>query len=312
MSSEAIDPLINYGLVRINDSPGTGPATMVVVGIPRSGTSMVAAILKTLGVFMGTAIDNVVFEDRDIADALHPSKAQRLSELIGIRNAEHDIWGFKRPEAYKQLAKLCSKLRNPKVIVTFRDILAISLRNNISMQIDPVDSLSTLAGEYQALASTIKALRVPCLLISYEKAVQFPDKTVAEIADFCGIDAKQSNLEDAVQLIENGHPQYVHGSRLRYHGFVGKLTNGELRGWAKIHKQDDIRVDVELELDGKIVQRTTADLYRRDLEQAGFGDGKYGFIFTIGDRVSGEAIVNVRVANSNILVKNSGLPLSKY
>ena len=81
--------------------------------------------------------------------------------LIQARNAQHSVWGFKRPEAYKQLARLCSLCRNPRVIVTFRDVLAISLRNNIAMQLDPIKMLPNLVSQYEVLVSTIRRLPVP-------------------------------------------------------------------------------------------------------------------------------------------------------
>jgi hypothetical protein len=312
MSTSTTEPLINYGFVRLNDTPQQDTATIIVVGLPRSGTSMVAQVLKELGVFMGRLIDNVVFEDHEMADALEPGKEHRLVNLIAGRNAQHRIWGFKRPEAYKQLPNVCAACRNPRVILTFRDILAISLRNNISMQLDPIQSLPRLAREYEALAATIRRLSVPCLLLSYEKAIQFPEKVVGEIADFCGLKVSEKMLEQGAAVIDNGNPQYVQATRLQYQGFVGRFIDGQLRGWVKAHKRDQLRVNVELELGGKVVQRTCADLYRPDVEQAGFGDGKYGFVFLISDDVSRDSIVNVRVANSTIPVKNSGLPLSKY
>jgi hypothetical protein len=312
MNTQTAASLINYGVVRLNDAAPGDSATIIVVGLPRSGTSMVAAVLKSLGIFMGRVIDNVVFEDHEMADALEPGKEHRLSNLIATRNAQHRTWGFKRPEAYKQLGKLCAECRNPRVIVTFRDILAISLRNNIAMQIDPIQSLPRLAREYETLASAIKKLLVPCLLISYEKAIQFPEKVVGEIGDFCGVEVTEHMLEQGAAIIDNGNPQYVQAARLQYQGFVGRLIDGQLRGWVKVQKRDQLRVNVELEVDGKIVQRARADVYRPDVEQAGFGDGKYGFIFPIGDGIGRDSIVNVRIANSSIVVKNSGLPLSKY
>jgi hypothetical protein len=312
MNTSSMDGLVNYGSVRLNDATAGDSATIIVVGLPRSGTSMVASVLKTLGVFIGQQIDNVVFEDRDMAAALESGDADRLIAAIAERNAVHQVWGFKRPEAYKQLAKLCSMCRNPRVIVTFRDILAISLRNNISMQMDPVKFLPKLATEYEALATSVRRLSAPCLLLSYEKALQFADKTVAEIATFCGISATDDALRQAATIIENGNPKYIQAARLQYQGSLGRLVNGQLRGWVKVVNRDQMRVRVELELDGRVVQSTRADLYRPDVEKAGFGDGRYGFCFMIDDTMNRDSIVNVRVQNSTILVKNSGQLLSKY
>lgn len=306
------EELINHGILRTQEVEPTDKATAVVVGLPRSGTSMVAAVLKSLGVFIGEQVDAAVFEDREMAAALGPGNAERLAQLIAERNAAHSLWGFKRPEAYRHLDLLCRSCRNPRVIVTFRDILAIAMRNSISMQIEPLKLLMPLVDQYRDLVTTIKRSSVPFLLISYEKAVQFPCETVAEIASFCGLQPSEDQIKAAASVIENGNDRYVRAARLVYNGFVGKLVDGRLRGWVKVMNRDDIRVEVELQLDGKIVQKTRADIYRPDVHQAGFGDGRYGFVFEIGDDVSRDSIVAVRVQSSSIFLKNSGLPLSRY
>jgi hypothetical protein len=269
-------------------------------------------VLKALGVFIGEQVDNAVFEDRELAALLGSGDTGRLTQFIAQRNAAHSVWGFKRPEAYRQLEQLCRVCRNPRVIVTFRDVLAIALRNNISMQIDPIQSLPRIADEYRVLSTTISRLSVPCLLVSYEKALQYPLEMVGKIAAFCGLEASEAQIKQAAEVVENGSATYVRAARLEYHGFVGKLVNGQLRGWVKATTRDDIRVAVELQIDGEVVQKARADIYRPDVEQAGFGDGRYGFAFKIDDNVSRQSVVAVRIQNSPILVKNSGLPLSSY
>jgi hypothetical protein len=304
--------LINFGLLRTQEVEPNDTSTVIVVGLARSGTSMVAAVLKSLGVFMGKAIDNAVFEDREIARALDTGNVGQLREIIAARNAAHRIWGFKRPEAYRHLDFLCSLCRSPRVIATFRDILAISLRNNISMQTDPLTSLPSLTEQYGALVSEIRRLSVPCLLVSYEKALQFPGETTAEIARFCGLDPTEAEIAAAAQGIENGNSKYVQAARLKYQGFVDRLVDGGLRGWVKVLHRDEIRVEVELLLDGRVIQQMRADLFRPDVKRAGYGDGKYGFLFKIDDTISRDSIVDVRVLNSNISLQRGGLPLSKY
>jgi hypothetical protein len=308
----ALEDLTNFGLLQTQEIKSTDTATVLVIGLPRSGTSMVAAVLKALGVFIGEQVDNAVFEDRELAALLGSGDTGRLTQFIAQRNAAHSVWGFKRPEAYRQLEQLCRVCRNPRVIVTFRDVLAIALRNNISMQIDPIQSLPRIADEYRVLSATISRLSVPCLLVSYEKALQYPLEMVGKIAAFCGLEASEAQIKQAAEVVENGSATYVRAARLEYHGFVGKLVNGQLRGWVKATTRDDIRVAVELQIDGEVVQKARADIYRPDVEQAGFGDGRYGFAFKIDDNVSRQSVVAVRIQNSPILVKNSGLPLSSY
>jgi hypothetical protein len=310
--STGIDQLINYGFLRTGDTKPGDTATVVVVGLPRSGTSMIAAVLKSLGVFIGDAVDNAVYEDRDIAAALAPGSSERLLKLIEARNAAHPVWGFKRPEAYRQLDLLAASCRNLRVIATFRDILAIALRNRIAMQIEPLKFLPRLAEDYLALVRAITRVSVPCLLVSYEKSLQFPVNAVDEIAKFCGLDPTREQIATAVSMIDNGNSSYVQAARLRYQGSVGRLVDGHLRGWVKVVSRDDIRVEVELRLNGQVVDKARADLHRPDVQQAGFGDGRYGFAFPIKAETSRDSIVEVKVQNSDVTIKNSGLPLSQY
>jgi hypothetical protein len=312
MSEGSVDPLTNFGMVRTAAVEAREPATIIVVGLPRSGTSMIAAVLKELGVYIGSEIDGAVFEDRQFGAAIASGQRSDLTRLIDERNELHSVWGFKRPEAYKQLDLLIGLCRSPRVIVTFRDILAISLRNKLAMQLDPLKLLPRLAEEYRDLSNIITRLAVPSLLVSYEKAVQFPSEIVREIAVFCGVDADDEVISRSAGVIENGTPHYVRGARLRYEGFVGRVVNGRLRGWVKAIGRDDIRVSVDLKLDGKLAETVRADRFRPDVKQAGYGDGRYGFEFGIGNETSRDSIVQVTVHNSDISIKNSGLSLMHY
>lgn len=310
--SDRTDQLTNYGLLSIQESQPDETATVVVVGLPRSGTSMIAAVLKSLGVFIGTAIDSAVFEDQEIAAALTAENSAQLQQLIAARNAAHRVWGFKRPEAYRHLDLLCASCRNPRVIVTFRDILAIALRNRISMQIDPLQFLPRLAEDSRGLVAAVSRLSAPSLLISYEKALQFPAETVGEIAKFCGLSVTEQQIGEAAAAIENGNLRYIQAARLQYQGSVGRIVDGHLRGWVKVVNRDDIRVAVELRIDGRVVDKTRANLHRPDVQQAGFGDGRYGFVFAIDGTMRGDSIVEVRVQNSNTVLENSGRPLAQF
>lgn len=206
--------LVNRGFLRAWDAAVAETATIIVVGLPRSGTSMVASALKALGVFIGKEIDGAVFEDREIAAAIDSGKIARFAEIAKARNADNRVWGFKRPEAYKQLAKLCSACRNPRVIVPFRDVLAIALRNKISMQMDALEQLPHLATQYQALTTAIRRASVPTLLLSYEKSLQFPSETASEIASFCGVQADAAMIGKAAATIKNGGARYLQSARL--------------------------------------------------------------------------------------------------
>ncbi|MDH4317299.1 MAG: hypothetical protein OEV64_02825, partial [Desulfobulbaceae bacterium] len=64
-----LDGLKNTGYFVLNDrqkAQGDTPATFVVFGVPRSGTSVIAGVLHHLGVFMGEEAHPPVYEDQAI------------------------------------------------------------------------------------------------------------------------------------------------------------------------------------------------------------------------------------------------------
>ncbi len=60
-------------------------------------------------------------------------------------------------------------------------------------------------------------------------------------------------------------------------GFVDEILPTRISGWAWDPDRPDLRPEVRIEIDGVVVARTIADIYRPDLLASGKGDGKYGF-----------------------------------
>ena len=134
-----------------------GPKTVVVLGIPRGGTSMVAQILHELGVFMGdeftkSGSDYENFEDEDFHNILwngftkliecvtqgknEPQQADftdpmhLLRKLIDTRNTAHahTPWGWKHAAGsilWFLKTDLMMHLRNPHFITIWRDPVAV-------------------------------------------------------------------------------------------------------------------------------------------------------------------------------------------
>jgi len=65
----APDDLINKGFIVNRQNAETG-RTFIVTGLHRSGTSLVAALLRQAGLFIGGDANDVVYEDQEIAN--HP------------------------------------------------------------------------------------------------------------------------------------------------------------------------------------------------------------------------------------------------
>ena len=60
-------------------------------------------------------------------------------------------------------------------------------------------------------------------------------------------------------------------------GGIDLLDRNGLQGWVQDPADPDNPVSILVKLDGVIVLRTLANLYRADLEKAGFGSGRHGF-----------------------------------
>ena len=126
----------------------TAEKTVVVLGAFRGGTSMVAQLLRALGVFMGDEFAHPDqeygnLEDREFQQLLHrkdlltredisstdfsAAEIGTLKTLVGQRNRQHPLWGWKYPGTVLWClhAGLSCYLRNPHFITVFRDPLAI-------------------------------------------------------------------------------------------------------------------------------------------------------------------------------------------
>ena len=204
-----MDNYRNFGITILNDRPCEDEATIIVVGVPRSGTSMIAASLIALGVPMGDRMDDAVYEDTQMAGAL--DKPEALARAIGQRNAKFPKWGFKRPLAFVNMAKDLRSFRKPRLVIPFRDSAAIAMRNVISMRFDFVPALGLAVRQTVQLSDFIRDVTVPTMVVSYEKAISNPSVFTEELSTFCAVENKPAALE----VIVNGPPRYLEKARLK-------------------------------------------------------------------------------------------------
>lgn len=70
-----------------------------------------------------------------------------------------------------------------------------------------------------------------------------------------------------------------------FRGHVDIATRTEVKGWAHDPAAPERCLDVELVEGDVVLARTSANLLRRDLADAGLGTGHYGFAFRLGDHL---------------------------
>ena len=105
-------------------------------------------------------------------------------------------------------------MRSPRIIVLMRDIAAISIRLSGAHDLDTFEALRGTISNYQKLIENIGSCSAPVMVISYEKALQYPQEMVEEIAAFCGLAPSPEHIKRAANEIQNGDPRYLGGGEI--------------------------------------------------------------------------------------------------
>jgi SAM-dependent methyltransferase len=74
-------------------------------------------------------------------------------------------------------------------------------------------------------------------------------------------------------------------------GYLDSLADGYVQGWARDTRKPSEPASVTVHCNGRPVGSTAADIYRADLKQAGYGEGKHGFAFYLPDGLEGDLTV---------------------
>ena len=183
---------------------------------------MVAECLAALGVPLGIPVppplEQFNFEDVEFQKLLHmesPTDVDlpALRALIERRNTDHAVWGFKLPMALNSLPLLERELRNPQFVLVFRDVVAISSREVVSVGIDAIHAMRRALVWQERMLDFVESSNARCLMLSYEKALQFPDVMVGLLASWCGLDVSDGRLKQACSAVEANRSPYLKAVR---------------------------------------------------------------------------------------------------
>lgn len=304
--------LINTGVQVLNaEQPCPAQRTLVVLGVARSGTTMVAGALQQLGIEMfGGGKRNPVFEDVPLAEALEARDVSRARLLIAQRDQHAEVWGWKRPSALTYIRRVEKHLRNPEYVVVFRDLMAIANRNQISVRADLLDNMAEALVQYRSLLDFLAHSRRRTLVFSYEKAMLDKPRFVAALADFVGV-ADPQRREQAQQFICENSEAYLSTSKTWHsQGEVLIFERDRVSGWAAASGSVQ-PVSVELLINDKLYGSMVADLPRVQVRDRGLHPtGACGFNFRLpqmrqlknGDRVSVRVVGELRPLSGKALI----------
>ncbi|MDC3010877.1 hypothetical protein OAZ24_01425 [Synechococcus sp. AH-736-G21] len=166
--------------------------TFVLFGNPRGGTTMIANVVRSMGIFLGDDLP-VNLEDNgfnwDILSRLEPQLSRKdkitsIKKVIEKRNAKHDVWGWKYPRSSVYLKDISSELINPMLICVFRDVVASTARGVVRRREEPLDSIRRALDLQSSNLRLIEQSNLPTLLVSYEKAIADPLQLVTSLNRF--------------------------------------------------------------------------------------------------------------------------------
>jgi hypothetical protein len=205
----------NFGVATLGNSDSNlskSQRTYVVMGVSRGGTSAVAGVLSQFGVFMGKTGEAPLFEDLPMNRAL-AGPGDKLDSLVSDYNDAHDIWGFKGNAISQDFDDVLCRLRNPVVVVVFRDLLAIANRARISADRDLAAIMQRQAREYLRIADFIACGDHYFVLVSFEKLCAYPAQVTERIASSLSLKVTAEQLTDAQNFIQPAPADYLLVSR---------------------------------------------------------------------------------------------------
>lgn len=220
----------------------------MIVGVQRGGTSMVAGVVRELGVNLGNNLGNnhedPEFLTKDIS---------KLHEVISRRNASHDIWGWKMPHSSEYIADLVPDLRNPHVVIVFRNLLAMAESQLKRSETDFAKAFQFSANRLAQVASIVNKLSCPLMLVNYEQATSKPHAFIDELCAFLDLTPTEEALVRAERMIDP-EAGYRRLSSEEWRYTVFKLENFDLSALTQPPaKRRDIniaRVDGRLQRSG--------------------------------------------------------------
>lgn len=308
----SLNSLTNKGVVLVTPRILETQKTIVVVGVARGGTSIVAGSLSHLGIFMGNASDPV-FEDMRLSLAFEKQSKEKFESVIADYNQKHELWAWKRPSSLNNLPRIAKKLRNPHFVFVFRDLLSVANRNKISMKHGVVSSLDAAFNDYKKIVSFIKKTSYPTLLVSSEKAVKHKKEFIDSLIDFAGLKPTSEQVEDAHAFISPEPASYLKVSRIdRVTGWIDKkkLQTGLLTGWAyKTH--DKTAVNLSIYVNEKLLKTISSTEFNSAFKGEIHPTGQCSFSLNfIEEGIKPSDLIEVRPEGSDLNVCGIDIDLS--
>lgn len=170
--------------------------TVVVLGAEHDGTSMVAGMLRVLGVDMGEGeggkYEHLSFltDDRD-----------KLLSQIKTNNERKGLWGFKATNAFQMMGFYDEHLSNPHYILVFKNFGSTVEGCSNYVENDSMQSVLYAMEYYDLVLGFLKGKGRPLVFAGYERVCDFPEVFFRQLADFLDLDVAESAILSAAPVV---------------------------------------------------------------------------------------------------------------
>lgn len=304
-----LDKLNNNGIRYIGDKKAIEQEqkTLIVIGVARGGTSLVAGTLDKLGVFTGKQSKPPVYEDVVLAEMFENANYNDAQKIINEYNVQNDIWLFKRPSIINYIDNVKKLFVNPIYLIIFKDIFSVSNRNSISMTTDTLQGLNKAHNDYSKILSFINKNEINGYLLSYEKIMQNTENFVETMITLLDTNIDATKKEEAIRFIEPNPKAYLDASRItKSIGRIGSIKKNEIIGWGKYLHTNEIAI-AELYVNNKLIASTKAkDFRQHTLDKNIHPTGHCGYYFDLTKTALKDGdIVSVKLSKDVLFLNGS-------
>jgi len=176
----------------VKGSPMTeGKRTYIVFGDMRGGTTMIAGVMRALGIHMGDDLN----EDNQESHLFNGPPVPDMRESIKRHNDKYDLWGWKFPHAADYVDLLWEDIRNPHLVCVFRDGVANARGLNRWHPIGKIQALQQTLLRQQKNLNLVALRNCPSILISYEKAERNKAEFLREFSQTLGLEPDHEHFD---------------------------------------------------------------------------------------------------------------------
>lgn len=200
---------------RLDKSPSTGELTIVnpscnstaektvvVFGCGRGGTSALSGCLRNLGVAMAEERVHPLKHEWSPVEYVNNNVDRRSTKLnIDFMDARYPVWGWKAPKDLFALSQYVTQLRNPHIIIVFRNVLDVCRSSELREGVPAIITLLDACSVYSALADIAASTEFPLAMVSYESLVKHADAVAKNLNEWLALNASPQALLNAASFV---------------------------------------------------------------------------------------------------------------